>query len=75
MKETDGYVLFISPSLEYDRYLREVISNRMQQQAVRDYASLFSRKNTYTNIENGLGIFGARTDQKLPWNDKRIVTI
>ncbi len=73
LKETDGYVLFISPSLEYDRYLREVISKRMQRQAVRDYASLFSRKNTYTNIENGLGIFGARTDQKLPWNDKPVV--
>lgn len=72
--ETDGYVLFISPSEEYDKYLREVISMRMQQEAVGDYASLFSRKNVYTNIENGLGLFGARTEQKLPWNDKPLLT-
>lgn len=72
LTETDGYVLFISPSEEYDRFLREVISKKMQQQAMRDYASLFSRKNTYTNIVNGLGVFGAKTDQKLPWTEKCI---
>ena len=69
LNETDGYVLFISVSEEYDRYLRDVISKRMQQQAMMDYASLFSRENVYSNIANGLGIFGARTDEKLPWND------
>ena len=72
IRDTDGYILFVSPSEEYDRYLREVSSLKMQRQAMMDYASLFSRKNVYTNIINGLGVFGARTDQKLPWNDQPI---
>lgn len=72
LEDTHGYVLFISPSEEYDRYLQEVSTVKMQRQAVGDYAALFARKNVYTNIENGLGVFGARTDQKLPWNDQPI---
>ncbi len=73
LEDHHGYVLFISPSEEYDRYLQEVSTVKMQKQAVGDYASLFSRKNIYTNIKNGLGVFGARTDQKLPWNDRPIM--
>ena len=71
--ERDGYVLLISASEEYDRSLCEVISKRMQQQAVGDYASLFFRENVYSNIVNGIGIFGAKTEQKLPWNDKPVI--
>lgn len=73
LDEANGYVLFISASEEYDRYLRDVISKKMRLQSVADYASLFSRKNIYTNILNGIGIFGARTDQKLPWNDIPVI--
>ena len=34
---------------------------------MKDFASLFSRDNMYGNIENGIGIFGAKTEQELPW--------
>ena len=63
-----GYVLFLAPSEEYDRLLKEAFAAGMQQNALSGYASLFSRKNVYTNVQNGLGIFGAMTEQKLPWD-------
>ena len=66
--EETGYILFISPSYEYDLFLRETLSKKMQQDKWGDYASIFSRQNVYSNIDNGLGVFGARTEQKLPWN-------
>ncbi|MBQ9172570.1 MAG: DUF4249 family protein [Bacteroidales bacterium] len=64
----DSYLLFSSLSPEYDRYLKECLIEKAAMESVSDFASLFSRKNTYGNIKNGIGIFGARTDQKLPWN-------
>ena len=66
--EETGYILFVSPSYEYDLFLKETLSKKLQQGKWGDYASLFSRKNVYSNIGNGLGVFGARTEQKLPWN-------
>lgn len=70
----DSYVLFMSPSEEYDKFLQEAIAKKMQQESLDDYASLFSRKNVYTNIMNGLGIFGAKTEQILPWNDYLVIS-
>ena len=66
--ETTGFILFLSPSLEYDRFLRDILAKKKQQDKWGDYASIFSRNNIYSNIQNGLGVFGARTKQKLPWN-------
>lgn len=66
--EETGYILFVSPSYEYDLFLKETLSKKLQQGKWGDYASLFSRKNVYSNIGNGLGVFGAKTEQKLPWN-------
>ncbi len=74
LEDTHGYVLFISPSEEYDKYLQEESMLKMQKLAMGDYAALFSRKNIYTNIVNGLGVFGALTSQKMPWNDTPIKT-
>ena len=62
--EDDEVVLFMTPSDEYDRYLREVISRKTT-----NYASLYSRENVYTNVRNGIGIFGGQTQQTVPWND------
>ena len=64
---TDGYLLFISVSEEYDRYLKNLLTEQARQSSMKDFASLFSHDNMYGNIENGIGIFGAKTEQELPW--------
>lgn len=64
---TDGYILFISVSEEYDRYLKELLTEESRHASMQDFASLFSRENIHGNIENGIGIFGAKTEQELPW--------
>lgn len=63
----DGYVLFMSFSKDYDCYLKELLMEEARVASDNDFSSLFSRENIHTNIENGLGIFGAKTTQKLPW--------
>ena len=68
--ETQGYVRFVSVSEEYDRFLKEALTIKKQQESLVDFSSLFSRENPYTNIVNGVGVFGARTEQKLPWTNK-----
>ena len=67
-ENVNGHILFVSPSREYDLFLKDVLSTRMKQDKWGDYASIFSRTNIYSNIQNGLGVFGAKTEQKLPWN-------
>lgn len=66
-QSSEGHILFLAPSEEYDRFLKEVFALGMQQDALPGYSSLFSRKNIYTNVQNGLGIFGAKTEQRLYW--------
>lgn len=66
-----SYIVALSLSEEYDKYLQELISKKTQEA---HYSSLFSRENAYTNIINGVGVFGAKTEQHLPWNDYVIVT-
>lgn len=67
---TDSYILAMSPSEEYDRYLKEVIQYAIDKENNSDYPSLFSRDNITSNIINGVGIFGAVAKQKLPWYNK-----
>lgn len=70
--DTDGYILFMAPSYSYDRYLKEVFIQEEHLRTTQDYSSLFSRNNVYTNITNGIGIFGAKTEQKVAWNNRII---
>ena len=63
----EGYLLFVSVSEEYDRYLKNLLMEQARQSSMKDFASLFSRDNMYGNIENGIGLFGAKTEQELPW--------
>ena len=47
--------------------LKTLLTEQARQASMKDFASLFSRDNMYGNIENGIGIFGAKTEQELPW--------
>lgn len=62
------YVLFMSPSEEYDTFLKELYIEKQRQETDVSYASLFSRKNLYSNIQGGIGLFGSKTEQALEWN-------
>lgn len=65
---TDGYLLFMAPSMEYDRFLKEIIIYEERVLNSTDYSVIFDRENLYTNITNGTGIFGAKVEQVEPWN-------
>ena len=57
--ENDGYIVFMTVSDDYDRYLKEAIGyiSRMESS---DVTAAFRRENIFTNIHGGVGIFGAQ---------------
>ncbi len=64
--ETEGYLECISVSDEYDRYLREAIDCQLKKEST-DLSSIYLRENIFTNINGGVGIFGAQIKSKLQW--------
>ncbi len=64
--ETEGYVESISVTDDYDRYLRDAIAYQLKQESS-DLSSIYQRENIYTNINGGVGIFGAQIKTKLQW--------
>lgn len=48
----------VAVSEEYDRYLRELIEYK--EMNIDDFVMIYSTKKIYSNIEGGLGIFGAK---------------
>ncbi|MBP5335435.1 MAG: DUF4249 family protein [Bacteroidales bacterium] len=64
---TDGYLMFVSVSEEYDRYLKDLLKEEARQASNKSFSDLFFRENISGNIEHGIGIFGAKTVQDLPW--------
>ena len=63
----DGYLMFVSVSEEYDRYLKDLLKEEARQASNKSFSDLFFRENISGNIEHGIGIFGAKTVQDLPW--------
>lgn len=69
-EDTDdkGYILCIAPSKDYDRYLQEAYKYiDIQQSASISDLEIYLRDNIYSNINGGLGIFGAMISRKYPW--------
>lgn len=65
--EDEGYILCMTYSEEFEKYLFE--SGRYQQiRASTDLSTIYLRDNIFTNIRGGgIGIFGAATRRKYPW--------
>ena len=61
-----GGILFVSTSEDYDRYLQESIYYQQQQEST-DMSSIYVRDNVFSNIEGGVGIFGAKTQCWEKW--------
>ena len=54
-----SFVVFRAASAEYDRYLRSVIEKMLFYESEGDPSAWFEQTVVYSNIEHGLGIFGA----------------
>lgn len=57
------YLLFQALSENYNTYLNDAISSSKKSD---NLASLYMRESCYTNIEGGVGLFGAVSTQKVP---------
>ena len=66
-----GGILFVSTSEDYDRYLQESIYYQQLQESD-DMSSIYVRDNIFSNIEGGVGIFGAKTQCLEKWIMKDI---
>lgn len=64
--EKQGCVVFSGVSEDYDRYLRESIRYQQLQESS-DLSSIYVRDNIYTNIHGGIGIMGAKVEEKMVW--------
>lgn len=61
-----GGVFFTTVSDDYDRYLLEAIHYQQQQESD-DMTTIYKRDNIFSNINGGVGIFGAKTEYRSDW--------
>lgn len=63
-----GLIVFRATSSEYDLYLKSSISKMLVYQAFDDPSQWLDESEVYTNVTNGLGIFGAYADKLFNYN-------
>jgi hypothetical protein len=63
---TECVLYFAALSDEYDQYLCEALRDQQLQESA-DITSIYTQRNLYTNIQGGLGIFGAVTKMPIRW--------
>lgn len=63
-----GFIVFMSVSDDYDKYLKESLIRRMKEEG-EDMTVLYERCKIYSNIKNGDGILGAKVTYYMPWNE------
>ena len=69
-----GYLLFMSVSEEYDRFLKELLIEERNLEQTKDFfAALFKHENIFSNIEGGTGIFGSYSQARSFWNYDQFV--
>ena len=66
--DDQGYLVFASISEEYDKYQTEAF-RFMELQESSQLSDIYLRENVFTNINGGLGIFGAKAETKMVWSD------
>ena len=65
--DNKGYLLCMTPSADYDRFLKEAYSYRRIKESS-DLSTIYLRDNLYSNITGGIGLFGAKVERMLPWH-------
>lgn len=71
-KDGQGYIVFVAVSEDYDTYLTDAIRIQSLQESS-DMSSIYMRENIHSNILGGLGLFGAKNEQKLVWRNEKSV--
>ncbi len=74
VKDDEGYILATSVTEDYDRYLRDAIMFKQLEEST-DLSSIYYRDNVHSNINGGLGIFGAKTEKILGWKPAYILSV
>ncbi len=64
--EDEGYLVFATVSDDLDKYLWEAYK-QIKVKGSTDLSSIYIRDNLYSNINGGIGIFGACISRKYPW--------
>lgn len=64
--EDEGYVVTMSASENYDNYLRDAVRSQQMQESS-DMTTVYIRDNLYSNINGGVGIFGASVRRFQAW--------
>ncbi len=65
-EDDEGVMIASVVSDDYDKYLRDAIIHQQLKESG-DLSSIHLRENIYSNINGGLGIFGAKTEKYLKW--------
>lgn len=63
------YICFRTSSVEYDKYLKSTLQKLLMRMDPSDPAIWFDESSVYSNITNGVGIFGAYNDKYFRYND------
>ena len=64
--DDEGFLVFVAVSADYDRYLQEAIQQQSLQESS-ELPSIYVRDNSFSNISGGLGILGAKVEQRHQW--------
>ena len=64
--EPTGYLMFVSMSDIYKRYLDDAIRLQILDQST-DMTSIYVRDNMYSNIHGGIGLFAAIAEERAVW--------
>lgn len=64
--DIEAYVIFNAVSHDYDHYLKE-LSVYLNTLNSKDIAQIYMREDFYTNIQGGVGLFGAMIRESLRW--------
>ncbi len=62
-----GYLRFAFVSEEYDRYLKDLLLYDLLHNVSTDIVGIYDNTNLYSNIEGGVGIFGAKNETQYYW--------
>lgn len=73
LAEDEGFIVCASVSEDYDKYLVEAFHSQQIQKSS-DLSTIYLRDNIFTNINGGLGIFGAICERKLQWSGEYTYT-
>lgn len=67
LEPDEGYLEAVAMSKDLDAYLTDAY-HKQEIKASSDYSSIYIRDNVYTNINGGVGIFGAVNSRKYQWS-------